>query len=116
MRKASNLFPAERGMKGLAFALDPDGYWIEIAACPVNSDLQEIKVFGCSFHHKLEHSFIGGVAGKTSKVSAKVRREKLGWSDAWTQKSDGWNRCFFSWLEMNTGIAHMLFVWFCMHG
>lgn len=35
VRKASNLFPAERGMKGLAFALDPDGYWIEIAACPV---------------------------------------------------------------------------------
>lgn len=68
MRKASNLFPAERGMKGLAFALDPDGYWIEIAACPVKfrSSIYIIKVFGCSFHHKLEHSFIGGVAGKTS--------------------------------------------------
>lgn len=40
--KASNLFPAERGMKGLAFALDPDGYWIEIATCQ-KSDLQEIN-------------------------------------------------------------------------
>ena len=35
VRKASNFFPAERGMKGLAFALDPDGYWIEIATCPI---------------------------------------------------------------------------------
>lgn len=41
---------------------------LKLPHVPSNSDLQEIKVFGCSFHHKLEHSFIGGVAGKASKV------------------------------------------------
>ena len=43
VREGSILLPADQGMKGLAFALDPDGYWIEIDACPSNSDLQEIK-------------------------------------------------------------------------
>jgi len=87
VRKASNLFPAERGMKGLAFALDPDGYWIEIAACPVKFRSSRDQGFWMLISSQVgAFLYWGSRREGFQSVKTKVRREKLGWSDAWTQK------------------------------
>ena len=53
--------PDEGRMKGLAFCLDPDGYWIEII--PQGSDWERRDVDCCGVHIEKGGGYSGGGSG-----------------------------------------------------